>query len=176
MNRLPILLAALLASALLCAAAPEDGKSLPTPILSTELTGADLAYFTGAARQAALIIRLSDLAKSRAVTPEVQSLAAAVFNDQTAFSLRLQTLAARKQASLADASDHQAEQLLQTLSGLKGARLDKSYLDPLADAQDHLEPVLATAASSLDPDNKAAAQSALDTLKQERARVRKLGL
>jgi predicted outer membrane protein len=168
--------AAFLAAAIVCPAAPEDTRSIPTPILSSEISGADLTFFTQAARQTTVLIRLSDLAKTHAVTPEIQAIAATISADQTASAATLKALATRKQAPLSEEPEGQGKKLLQGLLKLKGARFDKSYLDALGDPQDHLDSVLKAGLTSKDPDIQSYAQSALQTLAQERARVRKLGL
>jgi predicted outer membrane protein len=175
MKRLALTAAVTMLGGALCAA-PEDATPTPAPILSTEMSGSDLGFFMGAARQAELLARLSELAKAHAVTPEVQALAAAVLKDQTDAAVKLKSLAERKHAPLGAEPDRARAQLVESLGKLKGPRFDKSYLDALGDAQDALETSLNAGAGSSDAEIKALAEADLATLKQEQDRVRKLGL
>jgi len=178
MKRLALGAAALLAATLtaLCAAGPEEATPTPAPIVSTEISGSDLGFFTGAARQTALLVRVSGLAKRHAVTPEVQAVAAAVWQEQTDAAARLKKLAERKQAPLPEEPDGEGKKLLQTLGKLTGPKFDKSCLDALGDAQDALETSLEAGAASMDGEIKAFAVAGLGTLKQERQRVSRLGM
>jgi hypothetical protein len=157
-------------------AAPEDAKTPEAPILSSDLSGSDLTFFSDASRQILLIARISYIAKAHAVTPEIQSLAAAISTGQTASAARLKDLADRKSVPFGDEPNRADKALLKSLSNEKGAKLDKSYLDALSDAQSLLAASLQAGVASADSDIKSFAQAALDTLKQEQARVRKLGL
>jgi predicted outer membrane protein len=169
-------LAALLSVANAAEPAPEEAPSPPAPILSTEISGSDLAFFTGAAREIAALTRLSALAKDRAVIPEVKAVADAIFNQQTDLGARLETLAASKQVPLAEELDGPGKAQLHSLDARKGPRFDKSFLDATSDAQDRLETSFEAGAGSSDKDIKAFAEAGLATLKQERDRVAKLGL
>jgi len=154
----------------------EDSTPTPFPIISTEISGSDLAFFTGAGPQMALLAQLSELAAKRAVAPEVQAEAAMLSKEQSAAAARLQQLAASKNVPLAADPDDPGKQVLQNLKKLDGVRFDKSFLDAQQDAQDALETSLQSGASSTDPDIKSLAEADLQTLKQERDRLRKLGL
>jgi predicted outer membrane protein len=179
MKRLALTVAGVFAAMLaVCAAAtaPEEAAAPQAPILSSEMSGADLVFFTGAARQTALLARLSELAKGRAVTPEVQAVAAGVWKEQTDAAARLKELAGREHVPLPEAPDGLGKKQLQTLAKLKGAKFDKSYLDALGDAQDLLETSLEAGAASMDKEIKAFAEAGLATLKEERERVKKLGM
>ena len=165
----------MLAGAGFCTAAPEDAPRPEAPVLSTEISGRDLVFFTGMARETALVAGLSELAEKHAVTPEVQALAAAVDKDEAAARASLTALAGRKQVPVAVEPDGEGKKQLLALGKLKGPKFDKSYLDALADAQDEMEKSLEAGAASADGDIKAAAQAAQGTLKEERERVRKLG-
>jgi hypothetical protein len=169
---------ATMAGAVICraAAGPEEATPAPREILSTEISGSDLAFLTGAAPRMALLARLSELAKKEAVTPEVQAEAAQTSKEQTEAAGRLAELAGRLHVPVAQEPDGPGRMVLQTLGKLKGVKFDKSYLDAQGDAQDSLETSLEAGAASTDETIKAFAEAGLETLKQERARVRKLGL
>jgi len=154
----------------------EDATPTPAPILSTEIGGRDLGFLMGAAPQIALLAGLADLAKSRAVTPEVQSEAATVSKEQTAAAAQLKDLAARDHVSLGGDPDDQGGKVLADLRKLDGVKFDKAFLDAQADAQDALETTLNGGATSSDQSIKTFATANLQTLKEERDRVRKLGL
>ena len=168
----------LLGTAAVCALAKDAEYVSPEMprILSTELSGSDLVFFAGAARQTALLVRLSEMAKGRAATPEVQALAAAAWKEQTDAAARLKDLAGRKEVPLPEEPDGPAKDLVQALAILQGFKFDKSCLDALADAQDQLGTALEAGAASTDRDIKAFAAAEAGTLKVERERVRKLGL
>jgi len=170
--------AVMLGGAAACATTNDAEYASPPPaqIVSTELSGSDIVFLTGAAREAALLVRLSEMAKGRAVTPEVQALAAAVWKEQTDTVRRLKDLAGRKQVQLPEESDGQGKKLMEKLAKLKGQKFDKCCLDAMADAQDILEAALVTGAGSADGDLKAFAQAGIGTLKAERGRARKLGM
>ena len=168
----------ILGTAAVCALAKDAEYASPpaTQILSTELSGSDLVFFARAARQTALLVRLSEMAKGRAATPEVQAVAAAAWKEQTEAAARLKELAGRKQVPLSEEPDGPARDLVRTLAILKGLKFDKSCLDALADAQDLLATALEAGAASTDRDIKAFAAADTGTLKAEKDRVRKLGL
>jgi len=181
MNRLPRILAfvALAGAAAISTAAAadiEDATPTPAPILSTEISGSELGFLMDAAPQIALLVHLAELAKTRAVTPEVQSEAATVSKEQTAAAGQLKDLATHNNVPLTGDPDDQGAKILATLHDLSGVKFDKAFLDAQADAQDALETTLNTGAASSDPAIKAFATANLQTLKQERDRVRKLGL
>jgi predicted outer membrane protein len=176
-HALTALLAAILGAAAI--AAPRDAEYSappPQPILSTDLSGSDLVFFTGAARQTALLVLLSGLGKAHAVTPEVQTVAAAIWKDQADAAARLKDLADKKHIPLDGDSDASARKQLQALASLKGVRFDKSCLDTIGDTQDLLETSLEAGSASTDKDIKAFADAGLGALKQERERVSRLGL
>ncbi len=85
-------------------------------------------------------------------------------------------LAASKHVQLSGDLGSRDAELLVGLAKLKGPKFDKSYLDALGDAQTQFETSLDAAATSSDRDIKSFADATLATLKQERDRVRKLGL
>jgi len=145
-------------------------------ILSTEITGSDLGFFTGAARQTALVLEVASLAKTHATTPEVRALAAATWKEQSDNSARLKDLAASKQVPLPEEPDGQGKKLLQTLAKLKGVKFDKACLEAFSDTQDQLETSLQAGAASTDRAIKAFAETGLGVLKPERERVKKLGI
>jgi predicted outer membrane protein len=124
----------------------------------------------------ALLAQLSELAKKRAVTPEVQAEAATLWKEQTDAATQLKALAAKNEVTVTDEPDRQGLKVLQSLSKLGGVKFDKSFLDAQSDAQDTLETTLELGSKSRDADIKALAQADLDILKAERDRVRKLGL
>jgi putative membrane protein len=157
-------------------ASPAAGEPAPAQILSTDLSGGDIAFFTGASRQIALAAGLSAMARDRATTPEVKQLAAGIATEQTGAEAKLKDLAALKHVPLEAETDAAGKKQLQALAKLKGPKFDKSYLDALADAQDALQQSLESGAASADPGIQSLAQSALATLKQERLRVRRLGM
>jgi predicted outer membrane protein len=154
----------------------EDATPTPAPILSTEISGRDLGFFMGAAPEIALLMQLADLAKTHAVTPEVQAEAATVLKEQTAAAGQFKQLAERDHIPLSDSPDDAGGNVVADLRKLDGVKFDKAFLDALGDAQDGLETALNTGASSADPDIKSFATANLQTLKQERDRIRKLGL
>jgi predicted outer membrane protein len=175
--RLILTLAALAGSGVTATAAPiEDATPTPAPILSTEISGRDLGFFMGTAPEIALLVQLADLAKTRAVTPEVQAEAATVLKEQTAASGQLKDLAGRNHVPLPDGPGDDGGKVLIDLRKLDGVKFDKAFLDALGDAQDSLETALTGGAGSADPNIKAFASTNLQTLKQERDRIRKLGL
>ena len=147
-----------------------------SPILSTELSGRDLEFFDGAGPRETLLIRLSGLAAKHAVTPEVKAEAETVFKEQTAAAAQLKTLASAAHISLNTEPDSNGQKALEALRGLESLKFDKSYLDAEQDAQDWLEISLKDGAASSDKRIKELADSALNTLKGERVRSRKLGL
>jgi len=173
-----IIIGAAMAMAALCCFGKDilDSTPPPMPILSTEISGSDLAFFTGAASQMALLARLSELAKKQAVTPEVQVEAGALEKEQTGAMAQLKTLAIRKHAPADAEVDDAGGKLLQALGKLNGVKFDKSFLDAQGDAEDALQASLEAGAGSSDADIKAFAAAGLETLKAERERVRKLGL
>ncbi len=173
-----VLLAAILGRAAICSAATDVEKTAatPAPILSSEISGSDLAFLTGAASRLALLAQLAELAKKQAFTPEVKAEAASVASEQTDAAARLKVLAARMRVTLPEEPDSEGKMVLQTLGKLKGVKFDKSFLDAQADAQAQIETSLHAGADSSDGDIKAFAEAGLRTLKQERERVRKLGL
>jgi putative membrane protein len=156
--------------------APEEGKAAQTAILSTEISGSDLVYFTGAARKMALITWLSQLAKERAATPEVLALARAVWKDQTDAAARLKALAGRRDVPVPEEPDGQGKKVLETLGGMKGVKFDKSYIDALTDTLNLLETSMQAGAASSDKEIKAFAQSGLGMVKMEKEQVRRLGM
>jgi len=178
MRNVAVGIVALLAGAAVCGASGniEDASAPRTPILSTEISGSDLAFFSGASRQMALLAQLSELAKKRAVTPEVQAEAATVWKEQTDAAARLKELATLKHVPLENELDEQGKVVLQTLGKMNGVRFDKSFLDAQGDAQDVLEASLEAGAGSSDDTIKALAEAEMGMLKEERERVRKLGL
>jgi predicted outer membrane protein len=178
MKRFTRTTALILGAIALCAMGKEieDATPTPAPILTTDISGGDLVFFTGAAPQMALLARLSDLAKNRAETPEVQAEAAMVLKEQTDAVERLKALAAGKGVTVAGEPDDQGKAILKSVDALKGVKFDKSYLDALTDAEDALEPSLNAGAGSSDKEIKALATAVQGTLKQERDRVKKLGM
>jgi predicted outer membrane protein len=147
-----------------------------SPIITTDISGSDLAFFMGTARESALIARLSDLAKTHAVTPEIQTLAAAISKEQSDVVARLKSLAARKSVPLPAEPDGAGRKQLQTLAAISGPRFDKTYLNALSDAQNALDSSLGAGATSTDKDIMALAQAGQGMLKSERSQLRKLGL
>jgi len=148
----------------------------PAPILSTDISGGDLLFLTSAARQINQAARLSGLAKNKAVTPEVQALAAAVWKEQSAAAARLKDLAARKHVPLQSEPDLPAKRELDALARLEGIRFDKACIDALGEAQALLETSLSAGAASSDKDIQAFAQANLGTLKQEQKQLSRLGI
>lgn len=169
-------IAMMLGAAAVCMAAPEDAPAPKAPILSTDLDGRDLAFFDGASHQTALVIRLSGLAVKHAVTPEVQQMAAAVGKEQAEAAGKLIALADQKHLPMAVEPDGQGRKQLDSIEKLAGAKFDKSYLNALGDAQDALAASLESGAASADKDIKQYAQTGIEILKQERERVKKLGM
>lgn len=166
------------------AGAAPGSQSTPSPtpaaaaagIITTDISGSDLTFFTGSARAAALITQLSGLAKTRAVTPQVQIVAAAIAKEQADACAALEVIAVREHIRLPREPDAAVRKQLEALGKLHGAKFDKSYLEALGEAQDSLEGGLTAGASSTNKDIKACAEAGLATLKQERDRVAKLGL
>jgi predicted outer membrane protein len=180
MNRLPwiIAIAALAGASAVSAIAAniEDATPTPAPILSTEISGSELGFLMDATQRIALLVRLAGLAKTKAVTPEVQAEAATISKEQTAAAAQLKDLAASDHVPLTDGPGDQGEKVLADLRNLSGVKFDKAFIDALADAQDALGPALNTGTTVADPAIKAFAAANLQTLKQERDRIRKLGL
>jgi predicted outer membrane protein len=178
MKRFTRTMALILGAMAVCAMGKEieDATPTPAPILTTDISGSDLAFFMGAGPQMALLARMCDLAKKQAVTPEVQAEAATASKEQADAGARLKALAAGKGVTVADEPDDQGKGILQALDQLKGVKFDKSFLDAQADAEDALETSLNAGAGSSDKEIKALAEAGLETLKQERERVKKLGL
>jgi predicted outer membrane protein len=174
MNRTTLIAAAAFATSLL-AAAPCRADA-PPPLITSDISGSDLDFFMGAARETALITRMSEMAKRDAVTPEVQSLAAIVAREQGDAAARLKDLAAHKAVQLPEEPDGAGRKELQTLGAMVGPRFDKSYLDALVEAQGSLDTSLQAGAASTDKDIKALAQKGQGTLKAERDQIRKLGM
>ncbi len=148
----------------------------PAPILSTEISGGDLLFLTSAARQIDRAVELSGLAKNKAVTPEVQAVAAVAWKDQTDAAARLKDLVARKHVPLDGEPDLPAKKELDALARLKGIRFDKACIDALGEAQALLETSLSAGAASSDKEIQAFAQSSLGTLKQEQKQLSRLGI
>ncbi|HEX4083808.1 MAG TPA: DUF4142 domain-containing protein [Chthoniobacteraceae bacterium] len=148
----------------------------PSQILSTDLNGSDLAFFSGAPAQIALVAGLSAMARDRAITPEIKEMASGIASGQTALAARIKDLAAAKHVPISVEVDGAGKKQLQSLSRLKGPKFDKTCVDMLSDALDSLRQALAPGAASSDADIKSLAQSSLDTVKQERDRLRKLGI
>ena len=157
----------------LCAAAPAKDAP-PAALYSTEVSGGDLLFLTEAARTSALLIRLSNLARSHAVTPEVKDLAAAVETDQTAALAQIKAVAGHKQVPVSGAPDEAGLKLLRHAAEVKGAKFDKMYLDTVAEAQQELGAAFDGGAHSADPEIKAFAAAAQPALKKQAARVRQL--
>ncbi|MGA3170758.1 MAG: DUF4142 domain-containing protein [Chthoniobacteraceae bacterium] len=169
-----------LAMAGMCAAGlaqggPEYATPAPAAILSTEISGGDLVFFTGAGPETALIKEISALAEKRAVTPEVKALAIAVLKEQTDAAAQLSALAAARDVPIPQGPDGEGRKELATLAKMEGPRFDKSFLDALGDAQDLLETSLEAGAGSSDKEIKAYAEAGLERLKKERDGVRRLG-
>jgi hypothetical protein len=179
MKRIMRITATVCGAITLCAAAQakdiEDATPTPVPILSTDISGGDLAFLTSASHQIALLIKLSELASARAVTPEVKAEAATVAKDQTDAMTALQKIAAGYHVPLDTALYDDDQRLVKNLDVQKGLKLDKAYLDAQADAGQALEASLTAGAASSDAGIKAFAQDGLAKLKQEQGRARKLG-
>jgi len=153
----------------------EYATPTPAAILSTEISGGDLVFFTGAGPQTALMGELSALARKQAVTPEVKALAGTVFKEQTDAVAQLKALAAAKDVPMSQDLDREGRKVLLRLAKETGPRFDKSFLDALGDAQDLLETSLDAGAASSDKEIKAYADAGLEELKKERDGVRQLG-
>jgi hypothetical protein len=153
----------------------EDATPTPAPILSTDISGSDLGFLTGAAHQMALLSKISELASKQAVTPQVQSEAAATMKEQTNAITALQKIAAGYHVPLDTELQDEDMRLLKSLEAEKGLKFDKDYLDAQTDANHALEATLTAGAASSDAGIKAFAQDGLSRLKQEQDRVRKLG-
>ncbi len=158
------------------AATNEYATPTPAPILSTDMSGADLAFLTEAPPEVALVVELSALAKKHAVTPEVRDLAAGIFNQQTAAAESLKKLAATYQMPASQDPDPKGKRQLKAIAALKGVKFDKSYLDALSDAQDQLEAILEAGTTSQDKTIKAEADVEMAALKAQMDQVKKLGL
>jgi putative membrane protein len=154
----------------------EDATPTPAPILSTEISGSELGFLMDAGQQISLLVRLADLAKTRAVTPEVKAEAATVSKEQSPAAAQLKDLAASDHVPLSDGPGDDGGKVLATLRTLSGVKFDKAFIDALADAQDALGTALNTGATLSDPAMKAFAAANLQTLKVEGDRIRKLGL
>jgi len=157
------------------ATAIEDATPTPAPILSTDISGRDLAFLTDAAHQMALLAKISGMASKQAVTPEVQTEAATVAKEQTDAMTALQKIADGFHVPLDTELYDDDIKLVKALEAEKGLKFDKSYLDAQADADQALEASLTAGAASSDSGIKAFSQSGLATLKAEQDRVRKLG-
>lgn len=145
-------------------------------ILSTDVSGSDLTFFTDTAPRLELIVKLSALAKDRAITPEVQALAAQIWKEQSDFAGKLSDLATRNGVPLPKEPDAEGRRRLQSLAKLKGPKFDKTYLDALSDVQDRVEASLDAGADSDDKEIKTLAKQALATLKKEQQALERLGL
>jgi predicted outer membrane protein len=167
-----------LAMAAVCAAqnGPEYASPPPAAILSTEISGGDLVFFTGAGPETALMEEISALAQKQAVTPEVKALAGIVLKEQSDAAEQLKGLAAAKNVPISQEPDMQGRKEILALAKVTGPRFDKSFLDALGDVQDLLETSLEAGAASSDKEIKAYADAGLETLKKERDGVRRLGL
>ena len=157
-------------------AAPEDAKAPPMAIVTTEITGNDLAFFKGAAQETALLTQLCDLARAHSTTPEILSLTAGIGKDQSAAAAKLKELAAAKQIPLPTGPDGLGKKQLQSLARLKGARFEKGCIEAITDAQDALETSLTAGAASADKEIKDYSANGLQTLKTERSQLHKLGI
>lgn len=168
---------AVMLGATVCAA-PGDDTRYPArlKIWSTDISGGDLSFFTLGAHQMALLVRLCDLGRDKATTPEVQMIAVAVSKEQADALARLKELAAQKRVTLSDEPDGLGKKRLQALAKLTGPRFDKSLLEAMADARDMLETAFLAGTSSSDLAIKSVAQTDLATVKQERERARRLGI
>jgi predicted outer membrane protein len=166
----------LAAAGTLRAAPEEDGAPAVSLILSTEVSGSDLAFFSGAARETALLGRLCEMARKHATAPEVQALAAAVEKEQTDWAAQLKELSGHKHVPLTGEPDREGMKLLLRLEKLTGVKFDKSCLDALGDAQEMLETSLKAGAGSADPEIRRLAEGEMGRLKQERERERRMGV
>jgi putative membrane protein len=155
-------------------ASPEESPRAKSPILTTELNSRDLQFLLGAYDESVFIANLSDVAAKQAVTPEIKSVAARITNDQNALYDSLEKLAARKAVSVPEKVPFAKS--FDTLVKLKGLKFDKYYLDTLNECLVRFQATVESGASSGDSDIKAAAQSALATVKLERDQIHKLGM
>jgi hypothetical protein len=165
-----------LAGVSLRATAPEDAPRAVAPILSTEISGADLDFFSGAARNSALLYRLCTMTRKHAMLAEVGNLTGAIADEQGQFGPHLKELAAKKGVPLDIEPDGQGKTLLLRLEKLEGARFDKSAIDAITDVQAELEASLKSGAASTDAQIKAMASGELQALGAEQAKIRRLGI
>lgn len=170
--------AAVLAGSAVHSIAADIEYATPAPprILSTEISGRDLAFFMAAAPEMALLGKVAEVGAQRAVTPEVKAEAILLVKEEKDQVAKLKALADEMGPPLSLEPDATGAKTIKTLARLQGVKFDKSFLDDAADAEDQLRAALISGAASQTGAIKDFCNVELAALKQQRQRLNRLGL
>jgi len=156
------------------------GQTSSTPAQDTNAGGlskADREFVTKAAKGGLAEVKLGQLAKERASTPEVKNFAALMVEDHGKANETLKGIAQSKNITLTDSLDPKDQALHDKLAALNGIEFDRAYMNAMS--KDHRKDVSQfrkESKSGQDPDIKNFAASTLPTLETHLRMVEASGM
>ena len=141
----------------------------------TRVTGKDALFVRKAAIGGMAEVKSAELAKSKASSAEVKSLADRMVQDHTKANQELEALAKQKGFTVPNALDNEHKAKLDELSGLSGEAFDKAYLKQQKMGHEKMLQVIKDEATNgKDPDLKSFAAKTKKVVAEHHARIQKI--
>ncbi len=136
-------------------------------LITTELGGLDLQFFTTTIENGLLVVFLGELAQSRAEVGSIKDVGSALANTQTDENKQLVRLAALKGLTLSTAAPARQAEITGELDKLTGSNFDKACMDGIIAASKESVAAYEGAVQSKDADIKGFSEQMLPISKEK---------
>jgi putative membrane protein len=143
--------------------------------VTSEIEGGSSNFLKEAAQGGMTEVELGKLVASKAQNAEVKAFAQRMVTDHTKANDELKAVAAKKNVTLPTAVNAEQKEMMDELSKLSGADLDKKYVEMMVDDhEEDVEKFQKQADSGNDADVKAFAAKTLPTLKSHLEQIKSI--
>lgn len=136
-------------------------------LITTDIGGRDLQFFTASIETGLLVVSLGELAKTRAEAGAIKDVGSALANTQTEENKQLVRLAALKGVTLSTDAPPQQTAVTEELGKLTGSHFDKACMDKIIAASKESVAAYEGAAQSKDGDIKGFSEQMLPISKEK---------
>lgn len=142
-------------------------QSQPDPSKSANRMSADHTFATKAAQGGLAEVKLGNLAREKAASPDVKSFGETMVADHSKANDELKQIAAKKGITLPTSTDAKSQATYDRLSKLSGAEFDRAYMkDMVADHRTDVNEFKKESERGTDSDLKEFAAKTLPTLQK----------
>ena len=136
-------------------------------LITTEIGGRDLQFFTASIENGLIVVSLGELAKTRAEVGAIKDVGSALANTQTEENKQLVRLAALKGVTLSTDAPAQQAAVTEELGKLTGSNFDKACMDRIIAASKESVAAYEGAVASKDSDIKSFSEQMLPISKEK---------